>query len=429
MTAIIHNPLDFTGVTCSQAKATFPEIYEGKETIVNSINARGGAVSITDSYATLSSAIESLVTPTIEVTPIQNYPACFHDLFQIMADNYDASYPYMYAILLTRDTTSAVMALLNDGTTRAFGGESDSGKVTRWAVFRSATAGGFSFVYNSTYVKYLMGIAVYNANIQGLSFYGSKPFFIYWNTDYYLENLVFAVSQFQNTNINTLIIPACGALTFSTNSFNTTIISNLFFTGTTITISGISVFYTSPNLMTVSFSNTVTSIIISGNSCFQLCPNLASFILPENLETLTITGTYFIATCTSITQFIIPNSVTSLNLGTYTFFQCSVINYIYIPMPSISFIIGSAISLFGSCPLLVKIELGTNWDYSFNMSSALALTKSNIVDFIFTKLKDNVGLTAKTITLSSRYNTGGADPLTAEQKLVATSRNWTIAYA
>jgi hypothetical protein len=101
---------------------------------------------------------------------------------------------------------------------------------------------------------------------------------------------------------------------------------------------------------------------------------------------------------------------------------------VFIPMPTAYFSF-TATSQFNGCTSLVKIELGENFNWPINLYTATALTRQNIVDFIFAKLKDNTVQTAKTITLSSRYSSTGADPLTAAQLLVATSKNWTVAFA
>jgi hypothetical protein len=453
----IHQPMHFSGVNCEQAKAAFPEIYTGKEKIVEAIQYRGRDADITDSYDTLSESIKGIVAPNINVIPMQGYPSFWHDLFTVMGGLYDETKPYMYSLLLARDIPSEVTSLIQDGDVTIFGGNSDSGKLTQWVVFKAAVQTAFGFVFNSDYEKYIIGVAVFDADIRSVSFNGSKPVFLYFNEGYTVPNLVFSVSQFQSTNLQSLKIPACGAsMTFgNASAFQATQLSHLEFENglESLTFTQISTFKTCPLLTTIKFPNTLKSLIFNQAGTFDTCGRVVAIDFGSSLETLrfnqnltfgyyakiqsikfpnTLTtffnsGNNTFISWNSIKEFIFPDSITHLTLNGSSVITSTSLEYIYIPMPSTLF--SMTFNGWGNCPALTKMEFGSNFNYTVNISSANALTTENITDFIFAKLKNNVGQTAKTVTLNAKYGSAGAEPLSADQLLVATSKNWNVAFA
>ena len=69
------------------------------------------------------------------------------------------------------------------------------------------------------------------------------------------------------------------------------------------------------------------------------------------------------------------------------------------------------------------IEIGDGALQPINISSATGLTRENIVNHIFTKLGDNTGQSALTLTLGAT----NLAKLTDEDKAIATAKNWTLA--
>jgi hypothetical protein len=149
------------------------------------------------------------------------------------------------------------------------------------------------------------------------------------------------------------------------------------------------------------------------NYAFSACYSLNSVTFPEALTTI---GNYAFANCYNLKNLVIPNNVTSIGIGAFS--ACYSLSSITLP-GSLTTIGANA---FANCPALSSVILGDNFDITVSFSTSIRLTVSAMVS-MFGKLKDNTGLTAKTLTLG----TVNLAKLTADQKAIATNKNWTLA--
>lgn len=127
-----------------------------------------------------------------------------------------------------------------------------------------------------------------------------------------------------------------------------------------------------------------------GSNFFDGCSNLKSITLPE---TLTYINSYCFYGCSALEELFLPSSITTINGGT----------------------------VFTGCTNLTNLSVGADWNCAADFS-VLDLTVESI-EGIFNNLKDLTSETAKTITLGST----NLLKTTAEQRAIATNKNWTLA--
>lgn len=145
-----------------------------------------------------------------------------------------------------------------------------------------------------------------------------------------------------------------------------------------------------PYLRKVEFINT-SNLISIGNEAFRNCTSLTSINLPDSLTS--IGGSAFNG-CTSLTSISLPNSLTSI--GGYAFYVCQSLEN-------------------------VTIENGFNCN-NLDLSSSTRYSAETMVSW-FEALADRTGQAPFTLTIGST----NLNKLTAEQKAIATNKNWTLA--
>ena len=168
-----------------------------------------------------------------------------------------------------------------------------------------------------------------------------------------------------------------------------------------------------PYLRKVEFINT-SNIISIGNGAFRSCSSLTTVNLPDGLTS--IEGNAF-QNCSSLTSISLPDSLTSVGNG--AFYGCTSLTTINLPDSVTS--IGS--NAFYNCPSLenVTIENGFNCN-NLNLSSSTRYSVETMVSW-FNALADRTGQTSFKLTIG----TTNLNKLTAEQKAIATNKNWTLA--
>lgn len=145
-----------------------------------------------------------------------------------------------------------------------------------------------------------------------------------------------------------------------------------------------------PYLRKVSFVNcfTITSI---ASFAFQNCSSLVTINLPN---TVTLLGGNAFQGCISLTTINLPNSITQLGNN-----------------------------LFNGCSSLSNVTLESGFNCSnLNLSSSTKYTAETIVSWL-EALADRTGQATFTLTIG----TTNLNKLTAEQKAIATNKNWTLA--
>jgi hypothetical protein len=158
------------------------ELAEGKTLIAENLTTMGVTASPSESLTSLGNKVLSAgMNVTVGANPnMYNYPSDWHDLFAVMASVYDASKPYMYALLLNKYTPQATLDTFADGEVVVTGGQADADKNTMWVVLKRSTQ-NFTASYAVSYANYILGIAVFNANIDNVAFNGSRPAFLFYN--------------------------------------------------------------------------------------------------------------------------------------------------------------------------------------------------------------------------------------------------------
>ena len=168
-----------------------------------------------------------------------------------------------------------------------------------------------------------------------------------------------------------------------------------------------------PYLSKVSFINckNITSI---GQSAFRECSSLTTVELPDSLTSISNAAFY---NCTSLTTVNLPDSLTSI--GNTAFQGCSSLTTVNLP-DSLTSISNTA---FQGCSSLtdVTIKIGFNCN-NLNLSASNRYTTETIVSWL-EALADRTGQTAYKLTIG----TTNLNKLTAEQKAIATNKNWTLA--
>lgn len=143
-------------------------------------------------------------------------------------------------------------------------------------------------------------------------------------------------------------------------------------------------------LETVKYEAGVTSL---NNSLFRGCINLKEVTLPNTLTTIQARA---FQGCSSLSTINLPNSLTIIQTSNQPFFQCTSLEN-------------------------VIIENGFNCNY-LNLSSSTMYSVETMVSW-FNALADRTGDTAYTLTIGAT----NLNKLTAEQKAIATNKNWTLA--
>ena len=145
-----------------------------------------------------------------------------------------------------------------------------------------------------------------------------------------------------------------------------------------------------PYLRKVEFINT-SNIISIANSAFQNCTSLTTISLPDSVTSIGGNAFY---NCSSLTSINLPGSVTS---------------------------IGG--SVFAACRSLenVTIENGFNCN-NLDLSPSTRYSVETMVSW-FEALADRTGQPSFTLTIGAT----NLNKLTAEQKAIATNKNWTLA--
>lgn len=168
-----------------------------------------------------------------------------------------------------------------------------------------------------------------------------------------------------------------------------------------------------PYLRKVEFINT-SNIISIGGWAFQNCSSLTTIILPNSLRT--ISGFAFQG-CTSLTTINLPDGLTTIEDSAFN--MCSALTTINFPN-SLASIHNVA---FINCVSLknITIENGFNCN-NLNISSSTRYSVETMVSW-FEALADRTGQTSFKLTIGSI----NLNKLTAEQKAIATNKNWTLA--
>ena len=174
---------------------------------------------------------------------------------------------------------------------------------------------------------------------------------------------------------------------------------------------GTAAFASSPSLTTINLPDELRSI---GYQAFYGCSSLTTINLPNNLTSI---GSEVLRNCPSLTTINLPDELRSI--GYQAFYGCSSLTTINLPNNLTS--IGSEV--LRNCPSLenVTIENGFNCN-NLNLSSSTRYSVETIVSWL-EALADRTGQAAFTLTIGAT----NLNKLTAEQKAVATNKNWTLA--
>lgn len=114
----------------------------------------------------------------------------------------------------------------------------------------------------------------------------------------------------------------------------------------------------------------------------------------------------------------LPDGLTNLSGNTYVIKNCTSLKRLWIPKSIQTAIPSNAI--YG-CTSLETIELENDFNISASFINCTALTTSAIVNMLYA-LKNLNGTNAKSLTIGST----NLAKLTADQKAIATNKNWTL---
>ncbi|MBK6089625.1 leucine-rich repeat domain-containing protein [Ruminococcus difficilis] len=168
-----------------------------------------------------------------------------------------------------------------------------------------------------------------------------------------------------------------------------------------------------PYLKKVSFVNCL-KIASIGTSAFQSCASLTAVNFPNSIASI---GTSAFQSCASLTAVNFPNSITSI--GTYAFQYCASLTAVNFPNSIASI---GADAFYGCTSLTdVTIESGFNCN-GLNLSASTQYTTETIVSWL-ESLADRTGQATFKLTVGKT----NLNKLTAEQKAIATNKNWTLA--
>ena len=167
----------------------------------------------------------------------------------------------------------------------------------------------------------------------------------------------------------------------------------------------------SRQLQSVSLPNSITEFgQYSMNGCFDL----HTINFPNALQKI---GGYAFVSCHSLTTANFPDGLNSIEI--MAFYQCTTLHTMTLPS-SLHSIDSSA---FNGCTSLqnVTIENGFNCN-NLNLSASTRYSVETMVSW-FEALADRTGQTSFKLTIGST----NLNKLTAEQKAIATNKNWTLA--
>ena len=156
---------------------------------------------------------------------------------------------------------------------------------------------------------------------------------------------------------------------------------------------------------------------------FNNCTNLKSAVSTKAMNT---TGNNVFYGCTALERAVIADGTTTI--GSCIFYGCRTLKTVYLPS-SITTATNNSLTntsssyyAFYNCTALEDVQLGQDWNMSLRLNVSNNLTVDSMVA-MFNSLKNLTGETAKTLTLGST----NLAKLTAEQKAIATNKNWTLA--
>ena len=130
--------------------------------------------------------------------------------------------------------------------------------------------------------------------------------------------------------------------------------------------------------------------------------------------------------CTALERAVIADGTTTI--GSRIFYDCRTLKTVYRPSSTTTATnnsltnTSSSYDAFYNCTALEDVQLGQDWNMSLRLNVSNNLTVDSMVA-MFNSLKDLTVETAKTLTLGST----NLAKLTAEQKAIATNKNWTLA--
>lgn len=170
-------------------------------------------------------------------------------------------------------------------------------------------------------------------------------------------------------------------------------------------------FQDSSLLTTINLPDSLMSI---GGAAFSSCTSLTTINLPDNLTSI---GASAFRGCSSLTAISLPNSL--MSIGDAAFTSCTSLTTINLP-DNLAYIGNWA---FSGCMSLenVTIENGFNCN-NLNLSSSTRYSVETMVSW-FEALADRTGQPSFKLTIGST----NLNKLTAEQKAIATNKNWTLA--
>ncbi len=170
-------------------------------------------------------------------------------------------------------------------------------------------------------------------------------------------------------------------------------------------------FYGCTSLTEINLPDSLTSI---SQNAFSGCSRLTDINLPDSLTSI---GSNAFYGCIRLTDINLPDSLTSI--GGVAFYGCTSLTEINLPDSLTS--IGS--NAFYGCIRLTDLTLAQGFNCNgLNVSDSTRFTAETIVSCL-EALADRTGQTAYTIT----FGTTNLNKLTAEQKAIATNKNWNLA--
>jgi hypothetical protein len=203
-----------------------------------------------------------------------------------------------------------------------------------------------------------------------------------------------------------------------------------------VTRIGNNAFYYCSGLTSINIPSSVTSI---GGYAFNSCTSLASINIPSSVTTIsasafaycsgltsvtipssvtTIDSSAF-ADCSGLTSVTIPSSVTSI--GDHAFYNCSSLISINIP----SSVTSIGYNAFYRCSGLTSVTLENGFNVNnLNLSASTKYSVETMVSWL-NALYDRTGISGTVYKLN--IGSTNLNKLTAEQKAIATNKNWTLA--
>ena len=372
---------------------------------------------------------------------LQNFPAFYHDPLVIWEENLSATYPYGFVVLLSKLQSSIALSgsdryITSDGSvyisnaTHTFNHAlDDADYTTRWVLFQKADRYP---VYSFLLANFTTGVKCIffkNVDLGNITIQNTLPLFqVLFSND---EPYSIVANHFDGCASIGGFIDISKATSIGAYAFRNTRVGIVDASGCT----SISSYAFAGN---TSLAEIKLGDIISLDSyTFQSCSQLRDFDLPVSCTTV---GNYNWTNCTNLTYANYPN-LTSVGIQNWT--NCA--NLTYINCPNLTSVInqnwygctnlttltvGTLTSWSNNniqgCTALTKLVIGADTDIALDLRYGVALTADNIRDFIVPNLKDNTGLTAKTITFATAvYN----NLVAAGYIALFTAKNWNVAAA